>query len=62
MLLFLEDNGLNLIGDFSQSFILPLLSFGRHVDLHSISPDTLAQLLEGTYDDYIGSYLIIDCR
>lgn len=57
-----EDNGLSLIGDFSQSFILPLLTFGRHADLRSISPDTLAQLLEGAYDDCIDSYLIIDCR
>ncbi|XP_025415347.1 M-phase inducer phosphatase-like [Sipha flava] len=57
-----EDNGLNLIGDFSQSFILPLLSFGRHADLRSISPDTLALLLEGIYDDCVDSYLIIDCR
>jgi len=57
-----EDNGMHLIGDFSQSFILPLLSFGRHADLRSISPDTLAQLLEGVYNDCIDSYLIIDCR
>lgn len=57
-----EDNGTNLIGDFSQSFILPLLSFGRHADLRSISPDTLARLLEGSFNDHIDSYLIIDCR
>uniref|UniRef100_A0A2S2PNS4 protein-tyrosine-phosphatase n=1 Tax=Schizaphis graminum TaxID=13262 RepID=A0A2S2PNS4_SCHGA len=57
-----EDNGSNLIGDFSQSFILPLLSLGRHADLRSISPDTLAHLLEGSFNDCIDSYLIIDCR
>ncbi|XP_029347990.1 M-phase inducer phosphatase-like [Acyrthosiphon pisum] len=57
-----EHNESNLIGDFSQSFILPLLSLGRHADLRSISPDTLAHLLEGTFNDCIDSYLIIDCR
>ncbi|KAL5234801.1 hypothetical protein ACI65C_002211 [Semiaphis heraclei] len=57
-----EDNASNLIGDFSQSFILPLLSLGRHADLRSISPDTLAHLLEGSFNDCIDSYLIIDCR
>ncbi|XP_060870858.1 M-phase inducer phosphatase 3-like [Metopolophium dirhodum] len=57
-----KDKESNLIGDFSQSFILPLLSLGRHADLHSISPDTLAHLLEGTFNGCIDSYLIIDCR
>jgi len=57
-----EDNESNLIGDFSQSFILPLLTLGRHADLHSISPDTLAHLLDGAFNDCIDSYLIIDCR
>lgn len=57
-----EDNGLDLIGDFSQSFILPLLSLGRHADLRSISSETLANLLDGVYDDRVDSYLIIDCR
>ncbi|VVC35411.1 Hypothetical protein CINCED_3A013671 [Cinara cedri] len=57
-----EDNEIDLIGDFSQSFILPLLSMGRHADLRSISPDTLASLIDGIYDDRIDSYLIIDCR
>ncbi|XP_050420856.1 M-phase inducer phosphatase-like [Adelges cooleyi] len=56
-----EDTGEVLIGDKSRSFVLPLLS-GRHADLRSISTDTLAQLLEGAYDDCIDSYIIIDCR
>ncbi|XP_060863527.1 M-phase inducer phosphatase 3-like isoform X2 [Metopolophium dirhodum] len=57
-----EDNESNLIGDFSRSFILPLLTLGRHADLRSISSDTLAHLLEGAFNDCIDSYVIIDCR
>ncbi|XP_050543263.1 M-phase inducer phosphatase-like isoform X3 [Daktulosphaira vitifoliae] len=57
-----EDTGEKLIGDFSKSFVLPLMPFGRHADLCSISPETLAELLNGAYDDFIDSYLIIDCR
>ncbi|XP_008181214.1 M-phase inducer phosphatase-like [Acyrthosiphon pisum] len=58
----MKDNESNLIGDFSQSFILPLLSLGRHADLRSISHDVLANLLDGTFNDCVDSYLIIDCR
>lgn len=59
---FIEDNRTNLIGDFSQSFILPLLPLSNHVNLHPISSETLAELIKGTYSHYISSYLIIDCR
>ncbi|XP_055585470.1 M-phase inducer phosphatase 2-like [Uranotaenia lowii] len=51
----------DLIGDFSKSYILPLTE-GRHRDLKSISPQTMAELVRGAYDHKIASYKIIDCR
>ncbi|XP_053690634.1 M-phase inducer phosphatase-like [Sabethes cyaneus] len=51
----------DLIGDFSKSYILPLTE-GRHRDLKSISPSTMAALLYGSFDDKISSFHIIDCR
>lgn len=51
----------DLIGDFTRPFALPLTP-GKHSDLKSITSDTLAKLLNGDYDDTIGSYKIIDCR
>lgn len=51
----------DLIGDFSKSYVLPLTE-GRHRDLKSISPDTMAALLCGTFNDKIASFNIIDCR
>ncbi|XP_055526446.1 M-phase inducer phosphatase isoform X2 [Wyeomyia smithii] len=51
----------DLIGDFSKSYILPLTE-GRHRDLKSISPETMAALLYGSFQDKIASFSIIDCR
>ncbi|KAI5747701.1 hypothetical protein M8J77_017568 [Diaphorina citri] len=56
------DLDLNLIGDFSKQFILPLVPDGKHHDLKNISPDTLARLIRGEFNDVIDKYLIIDCR
>ncbi|KFB42097.1 AGAP003301-PA-like protein [Anopheles sinensis] len=51
----------NLIGDFSKSYVLPLMA-GQHSDLKSISGDTMARLLQGAFDDKVESFKIIDCR
>ncbi|CAG4974699.1 unnamed protein product [Colias eurytheme] len=51
----------DLIGDFSLPFALPLTS-GDHVDLKSISCDTLAALIRGEYHDTVHDYQVIDCR
>ncbi|XP_054264484.1 M-phase inducer phosphatase-like isoform X2 [Macrosteles quadrilineatus] len=50
-----------LIGDFSKRFALPLIP-GSHQDLKSISPSTLARLINGEFGDTIASFQIIDCR
>ncbi|XP_071558862.1 uncharacterized protein [Temnothorax nylanderi] len=51
----------DLIGDFSKPCILPLTS-GMHVDLKTITSNTLAALLRGEFADRIASYTIVDCR
>ncbi|XP_021713169.1 M-phase inducer phosphatase [Aedes aegypti] len=51
----------DLIGDFSKSYVLPLIE-GRHRDLKSITPTIMAELLRGTFDHQIASFKIIDCR
>ncbi|RVE49145.1 hypothetical protein evm_006152 [Chilo suppressalis] len=51
----------DLIGDFSQPFLLPLTA-GHHPDLRSISCDTLANLLNGIYRGHVENYKVIDCR
>ncbi|XP_050071857.1 uncharacterized protein LOC126559727 [Anopheles maculipalpis] len=51
----------DLIGDFSKSYVLPLME-GQHRDLKSISGETMARLVRGDYNDKIASCKIIDCR
>lgn len=51
----------DLIGDFSKNFFLPLTQ-GRHQDLKSITPATLARLINGDFDNNVASYKVIDCR
>ncbi|XP_016983158.1 cdc25-like protein phosphatase twine [Drosophila rhopaloa] len=55
-----------LIGDLSKPCALPCLLTGiRHRDLKTISSDTLARLIQGEFDQELGShggYQIIDCR
>lgn len=51
----------DLIGDFSKSYTLPLME-GRHRDLKSISPDTMAALLRSSFDERVASFKVIDCR
>ncbi|GFS90142.1 m-phase inducer phosphatase [Trichonephila clavipes] len=50
-----------LIGDNSRSYALPLVK-GKHDDLKSISPDTLAHLMQGEYKEKVQTYTIVDCR
>ncbi|XP_065165126.1 M-phase inducer phosphatase-like isoform X2 [Atheta coriaria] len=50
----------DLIGDYTKAFSLPLIP-GRHQDLKSITPTTVAKLINGEYAD-IASFKIIDCR
>lgn len=56
-----SSNESDLIGDFSKTFCLPLTP-GRHQDLKSITPATLAELLNGYYGNSVASFKIIDCR
>lgn len=51
----------DLIGDFSKQFCLPLTA-GKHPDLKSITPSTLALLVKGHFEHNVSNYKIIDCR
>ncbi|XP_052106143.1 M-phase inducer phosphatase-like [Mytilus californianus] len=51
----------HLIADGSRTYSLPTVQ-GKHQDLKSISPQILADLVEGHYDGVIDSFRIIDCR
>lgn len=51
----------NLIGDFSQAHILPLIE-GRHTDLKSITAATMRKLLLGEFDERVNTFKVIDCR
>ncbi|XP_052866735.1 M-phase inducer phosphatase-like [Anopheles cruzii] len=51
----------DLIGDFSKSYILPLMD-GQHRDLKAISGETMARLVRGEFQQKVASFKIIDCR
>ncbi|XP_069140150.1 M-phase inducer phosphatase-like [Argopecten irradians] len=51
----------NLTGNGETTYSLPTIP-GKHSDLKSITPETMADVLAGRYDDVISSYRIIDCR
>jgi hypothetical protein len=53
--------GCVLTGDGSQECCLPTVQ-GRFHDLRYITPTTMTDVINGKYDDVIGSYLIIDSR
>lgn len=55
----LQNDGIT--GDGQKKLGLPIIP-GNHNDLNIISPETLADLIGGTYSESIGSYRIIDCR
>jgi len=56
-----SDEDHNLIGDFTRPYLLPIAS-GKHSDLKTISPETLASLIQGKFKDLIASITIIDAR
>jgi rhodanese-related sulfurtransferase len=56
-----NDEEQDLIGDFSKPFCLPLIP-GKHQDLKSITPETVAKLLRNEYSHIVEKFLIIDCR
>lgn len=49
---------LELIGDLSKDYLLPTVS-GKNPDIPSVSPNTMAKVLNGEYDE---SFMILDCR
>lgn len=51
----------DLIGDFSKQFCLPLTA-GKHPDLKSVSPSTLALLVKGHFQHIVENFKIVDCR
>ncbi|GFN88600.1 M-phase inducer phosphatase [Plakobranchus ocellatus] len=51
----------DLIGDCSKPYFLPTIR-GKHQDLKSITPDTLAQLITQQYTEDVEEFHIIDCR
>lgn len=60
---FNADNKQDLTGAFNQSLTLPLLKTGlKHQDLHTIDCHTMADLLEGKYDDKVEQFRIVDAR
>ena len=56
-----SDEDHNLIGDFTRPYLLPI-ALGKHSDLKTISPETLASLIQGNFKDVIESVTIIDAR
>ncbi|XP_052099078.1 M-phase inducer phosphatase-like [Mytilus californianus] len=56
----LEEND-DFIADGSRLHTLPTVT-GKHSDLKSITPQTLADVINGHYNDVISDYKIIDCR
>ena len=44
-----------------RTYVLPTVR-GDHSDLKAISPQTMADLLEGKYDDRVENFSVVDCR
>ena len=57
----LDNDEDNLISDFSKSYCLPTIT-GKHSDMKSISPETMAHLVRGDFSETVGNFQIIDCR
>ncbi|XP_064601033.1 M-phase inducer phosphatase 2-like [Liolophura sinensis] len=51
----------DLISDGSVAYCLPTVP-GKHQDLKSITPETLARLQNHEFDDVVEEFLIVDCR
>ncbi|XP_031575387.1 M-phase inducer phosphatase-like [Actinia tenebrosa] len=50
----------NMVGDFTRPYTLPTLPIGQHQDLKSITPETVARVISGEFEDIEAH--IIDCR
>lgn len=57
----LSDQEPNLIGDFTKTYILPLVE-SKHQDLKCIDHETFSRLLHGDYTDAVDRCVIVDCR
>ncbi|GLE04607.1 hypothetical protein PINS_up013577 [Pythium insidiosum] len=42
--------------------VLPTVRSSKHPDLNVISPDTVADLMNGTYADRLDAFVLVDCR
>ncbi|XP_063432096.1 M-phase inducer phosphatase 1-like [Mytilus trossulus] len=51
----------DMIGDGSRRYALRAMT-GKNPDLKTISHDTMSSVINGSYDDVISRYRIIDCR
>jgi rhodanese-related sulfurtransferase len=51
----------DLIADGSRDYTLPTIN-GKHSDLASITPGTMADVVAGKYSDKFGKVTIVDCR
>jgi len=51
----------DLIGDFTRPFALPLTA-GKHQDLKCITPQTVVDLINGKFNNYVENFTIVDCR
>jgi len=51
----------SLIGDKSQKYCLPTCQ-SKHPDLKGITPQTMADLLDGKFDDLVEEFFIVDSR
>ncbi|KAK6174590.1 hypothetical protein SNE40_017834 [Patella caerulea] len=54
-------NDVDLIGDCSKPYSLPIFTSGKHQDLKRITPETVCRVINNEFED-IESYRIIDCR
>ncbi|ESO93092.1 hypothetical protein LOTGIDRAFT_119865 [Lottia gigantea] len=55
------DDEMSLIGDGSTSHVLPTIN-GKNKDLVSISHETMADVLNGVYEESVQECTVIDCR
>lgn len=51
----------DIIADGTRNYTLPTISC-KHSDLRSISPDTMADIVQGRYQEQLGMVTIVDCR
>ena len=52
----------NLVGDFTRKCRLPTSNIDDNSDLKYITPDTMAELVQGQYSDDVKHHIIVDCR